>query len=510
MKKRMSLHIMILTLALVMALSACSGSKAPGDGSKTGGKDLKPYTVTILTAGDMPVDQQIVLDEVAKRTKDTLNITLDIKYFPWADYIEKNKMMASAGDKFDIYLNFSFDILPAIVRKQAIKIDDYLNKYGKDIKDSISAADWGAAIANGETIAIPAIYHKDSVYNTAIVRKDLREKYNLPPITDLESCAKFLETIAKNEPNIIPSVGGGMAFLGPRVVKAKYPEVTHAGYLGAGEMIIGFWSEEGPDAFKVIDYYGSKQAKAFVEIGARGYNNSWFSKDLDKGLEGKPTFIGGKAALLNIDFYHFTQIEADMKKTVPEAKLEWAILNPEQPVEVSPSNNFAQISSSSKDPARAVMFLNWIQASQENYDLFMYGIEGKHYTLDGDKVKLPDGIDASNNPYAPTPWYFKNTKYDRNMSSDSEITISCIEFFKKAKRYPTDEKSRGFAFNPDNVLLEVGQVEKIVAEQWGPLHTGQKQGDAYEKFLKDLEKAGMPKIIAEMQKQLDAYLANKK
>ena len=491
-----------------MTLSSCSGTKAPS-GTGDQGK-LEPYTITILTAGDVPVDQQLVLDEIAKKAKDTLNITLDIKYYPWADYQEKNKMMASAGDKFDIYLNFSFDILPAYTRKQAIKLDDLLNEYGKDIKASISDVDWGAAVANGETIAIPAIYPKDSVYNTAIVRKDLREKYNIPPITDLESCGKFLDAIVANEPNIIPSVTGGMTFLAPRVVKEMYPEVTHVGFLGAGESRLGFWSEEGPDAFKVIDYYGSKQAKAFIDIGVRAYNNGWFSKDLDKGLEGKPTFIGGKAALLNIDFYHFTQIEADMKQTVPEAELEWVIINPDQPVEVSPSNNFAQISSSSKDPARAMMFLNWIQASQENYDLFMYGIEGKHYTLDGENIKLPDGIDASNNTYAPTPWYFKNTKYDRNMSSDSALTISCIEYFKTAERYPTDEKSMGFAFIADNVALEIGQVEKIIAEQWQSVHNGVVQGDAYASFLSDIEKAGMPKILEEMQKQLDAYLEAKK
>ena len=283
--------------------------------------------------------------------------------------------------------------------------------------------------------------------------------------------------------------------------------MTKEGYLGAGEAKIGFWSEEGPDAYKVVNYYASKQAKAMVDIGVRGYKAGWFSKDLDKGLEGKPTFIGGKAALLNIDFYHFTQIEADMKKTVPEAKLEWVIMNPEQPVEVSPSNNFGQISSSSADPARAMMFLNWLQAKQENYDLYMYGIEGKHYTLDGETIKLPDGIDASNNPYAPTPWYFKNTKYDRNLSSDSALTIDCINYFKNAKRYPTPTKSMGFTFKTDNVTLEIAQVEKVFAEQWNPVLNGMAGEGAYEKYLTSLDKAGMPAILAEMQTQLDAYIA---
>ena len=238
MKKRIVYSLVSVLLVSVMLFTGCGGTTpapaasgtaesqatTPSESAATSAEPsavaaLAPYKITILTAGDMPVDQQLVLDEVAKRTKDTLNITLDVKYFPWADYIEKNKMMAAAGDKFDIFLNFSFDILPAYTRKQAIKLDDLMRDYGQDIKASISEIDWGAAVANGDTIAIPAIYPKDSVYNTAIVRKDLREKYNLAPITNLETCAAFLEAIAKNEPNIIPSVSGGMTYLAPRNAK---------------------------------------------------------------------------------------------------------------------------------------------------------------------------------------------------------------------------------------------------------------------------------------------------
>ena len=526
MHKTKIVRVLLMALVLVMSLSvlltACSKpaaqpSNSPsesangGESQEPGEAKLEPYELVILVAGDEPKDQQTVLDAVQEKVKDTLNITLKVQYYPWADYQEKNKMMANAGDKFDIYLNFGHDILPAYTRKQAIKLNDLLDQYGPALKEKISEDNWAWGTANGDIIAIPAQYLKDGIYTTAILRGDLREKYNCPEVTSLDTAAQFLEAIAKNEPEMIPCFGGGFTYLAPHVIDEKYPEATQVGYTTPTTFSIGYWTDEGDDAFKVTNYYASKQAKEMIDIGVRGYNNGWFSKDLDKGLEGKPQFIGGKVALLNIDYYHFTDIEDNMKKSVPEAKLEWSIINPGQKLRVETCNNFAQISSSSKDPARAIMFLNWIQESQENYDLWYYGIEGTHYTLaDDGSIVLPEGVDASNNPYAPTPWYFRNKDYDRNMSTDSALTKEAIEYFKTAEMFPMITKSMGFAFDTANVTLELGQIEKVLTEDWAAIQTGQKQGDGvYEQFLADLDKAGMPKVLEEMQTQLDEYIKDK-
>ena len=526
MHKTKIVRVLLMALVLVMSLSvlltACSKpaaqpSNSPsesangGESQEPGEAKLEPYELVILVAGDEPKDQQTVLDAVQEKLKDTLNVTLKVQYYPWADYQEKNKMMANAGDKFDIYLNFGHDILPAYTRKQAIKLNDLLDQYGPALKEKISEDNWAWGTANGDIIAIPAQYLKDGIYTTAILRGDLREKYNCPEVTSLDTAAQFLEAIAKNEPEMIPCFGGGFTYLAPHVIDEKYPEATQVGYTTPTTFSIGYWTDEGDDAFKVTNYYASKQAKEMIDIGVRGYNNGWFSKDLDKGLEGKPQFIGGKVALLNIDYYHFTDIEDNMKKSVPEAKLEWSIINPGQKLRVETCNNFAQISSSSKDPARAIMFLNWIQESQENYDLWYYGIEGTHYTLaDDGSIVLPEGVDASNNPYAPTPWYFRNKDYDRNMSTDSALTKEAIEYFKTAELFPMITKSTGFAFDTTNVTLELGQIEKVLTEDWAAIQTGQKQGDGvYEQFLADLDKAGMPKVLEEMQTQLDEYIKDK-
>ena len=116
-KNRTTLALVILlTLLMVISLVGCkSDDKATTEESGTtkttqeGSSDkesasesegsLSTYSLRILTAGDQPSDQQTVLDKVEEVTKDTLNLDLTVDYIPWADYIEKVRLMSAATEK---------------------------------------------------------------------------------------------------------------------------------------------------------------------------------------------------------------------------------------------------------------------------------------------------------------------------------------------------------------------------------------------------------------------------
>jgi len=499
-----------LTLTILMVLTM-SASIASAEGA---GLDLA--NIKILVAGDTPVEQQKVFDEVESRTRDSLNIKLEVMYTPWSEYIEKHKMMAAAGEVFDIYLNFSFDILPAYAtRRQAVRLNDLIEEFGQDILKNISPDDMKAGYAGADLIAIPAIYPKDSVYQTGLVRKDLREKYGLPEVTDVDTLGQFLEAIAENEPSMVPIDGNGIMTFISRQIDVAYPDIRKEVLFGTGNARPVYWVEEGDEAYVVKSYYESIYATEQIAYGARGYNNGWWPRDLNAGTVSKDLFIPGKAAFINIDLFHFTQIYNDMKKTVPEAELEWTILAKDAPIKVDMSNNFAQICSTSKDPARAMMFLNWIQASQENYDLWYWGIEGEHYTLDdGGVVQLAEGVSGGgtsgggDNPYAPTPWYFKNSKWDRAVNTDALLTIEATDYAANHDKWPLP-KTNAFVIDPTNISLELTQIDKVVDEQWNALINGQIQGEeAYDSFMQDIKNAGLDTVISETQTQLDQFLAD--
>jgi putative aldouronate transport system substrate-binding protein len=209
-----------------------------------------------------------------------------------------------------------------------------------------------------------------------------------------------------------------------------------------------------------------------------------------------------------MDYYNFNTIFNNAKDTNPTFELEWAIVNKGDPVPAETCNNFSMVSATSADPARTVMFLDWIQASQDNYDLWYYGIKGKHYTLSADgSVVYPEGSVSTALPYSPTPWYFRNKDYDRAISTDCDMSKTAQQYFKDVKILDLPDTAL-FAFDIASVELEITQVNTVIAEFWSDLSNGVLQGDAkYQEFLKALDDAGMQAILTEMQKQLDAFRA---
>ncbi|OPH47918.1 hypothetical protein BC351_39180 [Paenibacillus ferrarius] len=65
------------------------------------------------------------------------------------------------------------------------------------------------------------------------------------------------------------------------------------------------------------------------------------------------------------------------------------------------ANIMFSIAKNSKDPERAMMFLNLLYSDKELINLIDYGIEGKHYVKKGDLIGFPNGVDTQNATYSP-------------------------------------------------------------------------------------------------------------
>lgn len=521
----------LLLLILALFITSCGTAVTPGTASASaGGGDAastaasespsasaatdasQTVPLVIMTAGDTPPDQQAVFDKIEADTRRTLNIDLDVKYIPWADYIEKVRMMSAAQEKFDICLSFSGVAHEAYGRKEMLALDDLLQQYGQNLLKNIYPSNWvWAKASDGKTIAVPCQYAKDGIYTTLVVRKDLRVKYGLPEITDMDTLGKYLDAVAANEKNITPLLGGSIAGAVTHELEKLYNPVIDIGYQGQGYNI-GFWETTGDSAYKVRNWYADDRAKTWIKWGAEAMNRGWYAKDLNAGENGydQTAIASGKVACLQMDYYNFNTIYNNAKEINPSYELEWAIVNKGAAVPAETCNNFAQVSATSSDPARAIMFIDWIQASQDNYDLWYYGIKDKHYTLNADgDVVYPEGSVSTALPYAPTPWWFRNKDMDRALSTDCDMTKTAQQYFKELTILDLPDTAL-FVFDIKPVELEVTQVNTVIAEQWNDLSNGVLQGEEkYQAFLKALDDAGMQAILDEMQKQLDAWRAAK-
>lgn len=496
------LRIVVIVTIMSVILSGCASSTT----SKETIKDistsssvpmLEKVPVSIYVPGDRPKQQDEVLSEINKNTQMELNIDLKVNYIPWGDYINQVNIKSAGGEDFDIYLNFFGELTGNIAKKQCIPLNDLLDKYGLNLKKQIPQDLWKSSTFNDKIYGIPAVYAMTEMGRGFLVRKDLREKYNLPEITNDETYKLFLSTIKKNEKNIIPMIGDPVS---TKVMDKKM--IGHSIYtLGCRYLYIDI--DKKP--FKVENYFKTEAFKTLWKENIEAYKNGWVEKDIltDNDFDGK--FISGLAAAMNGDLYNITERQNALKKNVPAGEIELAIINKSgRWINMNPVNNFALISSTSKNPDRAMMFMNWLRESQENYDLYMLGIPGKTYNLVGEKAEVPAGVDPKDR-YNPTPWFTMHMPYMRSWTSDPPAYIEALKFWKEMK--PESSELMGFSYSSENVKAEKAAVEKVYYEEGRPLEVGILTTEAdYNKFIEDLDKAGLPKIIEETQKQLDNYM----
>jgi len=489
---------------LTTILAGC-GKKATttptSSNTETESPKLSEVSLTIYVAGDKPKLQEEVDKYISEKTVDELNIKITTKYIPWGDYSSQMKLKAAAGEEFDIFLSFFSDLPGQISRKSALDITDLIAKNGADLKKNIPEDLWKSVTnTEGKIYGIPSVYPMTGMNRGLLVRKDLREKYNLPEITDIASLENFFTTIKEKEPSIIPILSGNLGML-----SADKTLIDHYQYqFGAGMAI-----DVTQKPYKVVDAATTPVTLAIRAENQKALANGWFEKDFltDTDRDGK--FIQGKAASMAGDLFNITDRQNALTKNVPGAELELAIINKEGKwYGTDPVNNFGVISSTSKNPERAVMFMNWMRKSKENWNMFMLGKPGVTYTESGDKVKVPEGT-APADKYSPCPWFAQQTDYMKFFDTDPQSYIDALTFWNQLKIEPSPLST--FVYSNKNVLAEDAAVAKVQTEEGIPVTMGLlgKENDI-KKYYEDLDKAGMKKLITDAQAQLDDYMAKQK
>ena len=148
-------------------------------------------------------------------------------------------------------------------------------------------------------------------------------------------------------------------------------------------------------------------------------------------------------------------------------------------------------------------FLNMLYTDEALANYLTYGIEGKHYELiDGRVNKLPDVGYTSNGVWAITAFNAPTLLVGENENKGKLY----IEFNEAGVLSCT----AGFFFDSTPVSAEVSAVDAAVNEYKTLLDKGFYNPDEYlPKMLEAMKKAGLEKVMTEMQSQYDAWLANK-
>ncbi|WP_248930046.1 ABC transporter substrate-binding protein [Paenibacillus hamazuiensis] len=507
---RMMTALMAVCVTSAAVLTACSTkSNEPAKPSAGGaaqeakpGSNLPPaeLAMAFFTTSSQTQGIAAVQEELSKLTKAKINATVKLVPVSYGSYLQQMNLMQASGEKLDLFVSGLGQYSTQVAQGRLMPLDDLLNKYGSNIKKYVDAPFLDAARINGKLYSIPGIRDLASDRGIAM-RKDLIDKYKIDvsKIKTFDDLDAVFKTIKDNEPGVTPLVSY-QANSNPAdtMLGTKFDNLDD----GLGVMALD------DSSLKVMNLYDNKFYTDTLNTVRRWYTAGYIPKDAAVTKDNANDLIKAGRA-----FSYFTTMKPGYAQQASRAAGKEIVTVSFSDPNIVTLNltrfNWA-ISNNSKEPERAMMFLDLMYSDKDIINLLAWGIEGKDYVKKSDNmIDYPEGVTASTVQYGLNQgWLFGNQFLSYVFSPDPADLWQQMDKFNKGAI-----KSKALGFTPDMTSLKTESVAvmNVVNQYKNGLHTGTLDPQSVlPEFNKKLKDAGIDKIIAEKQKQLDEWAKTKK
>ena len=460
-----------------------------------------PVELTVYLPGDPPAKPDAVWDLINKELEREIGVSkVNFNFVPWSDLKAKLSVKLIAGEG-DIFFDAPWNNLNQMIAKGAYApLDALLQKYGGSVLKGMPQPYWdnNAAKLDGVTYGIP-ININIANYSVWGYRLDLAKKYGMKtPLKSLADLEQYLTLLAKNNPEMVPFTCNNNTSIWHNYFRRQ---------VAYGEMgpnaAMGYVLDQ--KTCKVLPFWEYPNFYKDLATIRRWYKAGLIEQDILSQKDDKALWAAGYLGILINDpgysqTIHLPGVEIGGLK----------ILTPPQKGFVDYAAwNFACIRKDSKNKVQAMKFLNWIHRSQANYDLLHYGISGKDWIPVGAHTfRYPEGYDPAIN--YQFPWYVLggdviHHRLSADLSKeDLALTLECMD----AKNF-IPNRLAGFVFDAEPSKTEIAMCQ-VLEPKVQPYFDGVvDQSDGLAGVIQQYKDAGYLKIIAEMQKQADAFLASK-
>ena len=142
-----------------------------------------------------------------------------------------------------------------------------------------------------------------------------------------------------------------------------------------------------------------------------------------------------------------------------------------------------------------------------------WGVEGEHYdVVDGDIIKPKDYLSQadSSSKYGQYCWAVGNTKFSLVPQPNAALEGSKIDEFNTADNVMRSTLT-GFVPDTSSLTTEIAQINTVF-EEYKALNLGTYDDveATYNEYMEKVKQAGLDKVKAELQKQVDEFFKNKK
>ena len=509
---------MVLCSAIMLsAMAGCSSSagSASSQTSSAAASKAKSSDVTTIiwqypSSGSLSSGFQDMEDALnAKMEKD---IGVKVKFEPVGlmESQKKAALMISSGQQLDISLT-AFTSVGSLVDSGQIKpLDELIEKYGKDIKEKCGINLDGCKYG-GKTYGVPTADFVGHGYGY-LIRTDMLKKYNI--------------TIDKNKYYTMDDLGQIFAKVKAGEGRAFYCTIPWnttedpannsyiaydklSGSLSGGVLMLNrsFTDLKVVNLFETPEY--AQYAKTMYDWAKKGY----ISPDAAVTTTSADAQMSSKKYL---GMFYWSDVDNE-KIYGNTVGLDLTRINMIKPFVGNNGGGAIQwnIPITTVNAEKAMQALNYIYKNNDMAWLIQFGLEGKSYDVvqksDVGEVIKYKSADMAKLPYFMpygiwgdrTAWpsiYPSSITYNKNRKAEDDA-------IPKSRYSP----AMGYNFVQTKVASQIAAVNTVIKQYTPSINSGALDPEkSLAQFNSALKSAGIDTIIAENQRQLDAWAAKNK
>lgn len=466
---------------------ASQGASASAEPSKSAASGEKVNLVW-YTIGTPPKDLQKVNDAVNDYIKDKINATVEMKMLDWGDYSQKMQIIIASGEPYDIAFTSSWanDYFGNAKKGAFYELDKLLDAQGKGAKEALNPAFLEGTKVNGHNYGLPT--NKELPQQRVFrFNKTLVDKYNLDisKVKSIQDLEPLLKTVKEKEPGLNPIPGKIAEFLPFDLPFSDLP------FIGV---------PLNTTDYKLINVWDTPEAMSYLETVHKYYEAGYFPKDVATQTDAGDYFKTGKWLV-------------DVADAQPYADNLWSndagygvvSVPMQEPITFnwSVAGALQAINAKSKHPEKAMEFLNLLYTDPYLINLIDFGIEGTHYKKTGEQSK--DAIPDSGYGFPSfSTGNLMLTYLNTNDPADK------WEKFKEFNDSATSAPLLGFQADTSAITTEIANLKNAKDSIYNALFSGTIDPKTnLPKVDQKLKDSGLDKVMAELQKQVDAWRASK-
>lgn len=421
---------------------------------------------------------------------------------PVQNYDQAMTLKASSGQLGNMFFTapWANDYYRLVANKSLLALDDLLPSHAPGLWHSMPETTWNAVRVNGKIYGAINQQRFPKLWGFTAQQK-LVEKYSFDvnSVVHYEELEPLLATIKQHEQGITPwatDSSGNNTIFNPELF--GWDPVASA---------YGLAVRYDDANLQVFNVYDTPEFKTAAQVSRRWHESGYaVSSPLSaadaaaQNAGGKVAVIAGQAGPSNPQEFSFATVG---KVLVPKP-----ILNTD-----GVSATLTGINSHARNPEHIVEFLELLNSDRDFYNTICFGIKGKHWTFTDESlgvVGFPSGQNAANSKWNPnTDWMF-GRQFNAYYRSKYDAQHKRWDAEAKVNQTAATSKAIGFALDTSPIKTQIATLSAAIGQYLPQVANGLQDADkGVSTMLKHLDSAGMPKVLSEAQKQLDAFKAGR-